>query len=75
MTPTGGNPVGVFFYAADSARRGVTDKFFERNLAGERGASALAARTIADLRVENERLRGELAAARDVDRVEPRREA
>jgi len=28
MTPTGGNPVGVFFYAADSARRGVTDKFF-----------------------------------------------
>src|SRR5215472_2076532 len=28
MTPTGGNPVGGFFYAADSARRGVTDKFF-----------------------------------------------
>ena len=47
----------------------------ELDLAGERGTRALATRTIADLRAENERLRGELAAARDAARVQPRLEA
>jgi Family of unknown function (DUF6062) len=37
----------------------------ELNLAGERGANALAQRALADVRAENERLRAELAAARD----------
>jgi hypothetical protein len=36
----------------------------ELNLSGERGANALAMRTIADLRIENERLRAELGTAR-----------
>ncbi|MBI2160015.1 MAG: hypothetical protein HYU25_06525 [Candidatus Rokubacteria bacterium] len=36
----------------------------ELNLSGERGANELAMRTLEDLRVENERLRAELDAAR-----------
>jgi hypothetical protein len=44
----------------------------ELNRAGERAANALADRALADLRAENERLRAELAAARDEHRPRAR---
>jgi hypothetical protein len=46
----------------------------ELNLAGERGTSELAMRTIADLRAENERLRAAVAGVRGAPLASPGRE-
>jgi hypothetical protein len=56
--------------------RGAEDRnALELNLSGERGANALARRTIADLRIENEQLRAELDGARGASLEGPRGEA